>query len=89
MIDLKCRIIQQDGELRRVVMLFVLVEDRVSMRSYAIDERPTKRHAWRPVEFWSSRSGEWMTLKEQPKIPQATKDEAVELIRNQIKYRLE
>lgn len=89
MIDLKCRIIEEESDLRRVVILFVLIEDRVSMRSYAIDERPTKRHAWRPVEYWSSRSGEWMTLTARPEIPQATKDKAVELIRNQIKYRLE
>lgn len=84
-----CEIVEPISELKRCVMVFWLLEDRISLRSYSVEERQTKRHAWRHTAFWSSRSGDGSTLRKRPEIPQATKDKAVELIRNQIKYRLE
>lgn len=87
--NLQTKIIEPHGDLKRCVMVFWLWEDRISLRSYSVEERQTKRHAWRHTAFWSSRSGDGSTLTARPEIPQATKDKAVELIRNQIKYRLE
>jgi hypothetical protein len=89
MIDLKCKIIEQESDFKRVVMCFWLVEDRVCLESYAVEERASKRRPWVNTAFWSRRCSHESTFKRPPEIPKATKDKAVELIRNQIKYRLE
>lgn len=81
-------VIKEDGDLRRERWSFGVgtnYTDRVMLRlnRYALEERESKRHKWKPVKKWDSFNERWAgnLKREQITIPDWVKQKARELVK--------
>lgn len=79
---------KEDGDLRRERWAFSVISgytDKITLRltTYAVEQRETKRHKWKPINRWerNNERSYWSNLKrDQVSMPEWVKSRACQLV---------
>ena len=89
--NLKSEVVCATGDLTRERWVFSLWEaPKAYLETYAVEERKTKRHKWRPKAAYRrlrhDRHADHDIIREEPEVPQDVLDEGMEKLREQLVF---